>query len=389
MSGLSLLEAAQWVGLAGPAAIPAVTTAFNLLTWPEGRADAPPAPLRISVCIPARNEEATIEACARAALASRHPLHEVVVFDDASTDRTPAILAALAAEDPRLKVFQGDGLPDGWVGKPHACHQLARHATGDVLLFLDADTFLDPDGVSRVASLLAHPRLPSDVVTAVPQQRTGTLAEQLMMPLLHLVYTSWLPIVMVRLSRHPAFLAANGQVLAIRRDTYDAIGGFAAVKAEVVDDMAFCRRAKVLGHRVVFADGRHIATCRMYDSGAALWAGFSKNLYEGIGGHPLALAAVVGLLLGTWVLPWLALPVAAVAGWGTATAAAATGIGLGVLTRLMLALRYDHSVASVAAHPAAVVGLVGIALNSFRWSRRGEIAWAGRTYAARAERETP
>ncbi len=55
----------------------------------------------------------------------------------------------------------------------------------------------------------------------------------------------------------------------------------------------------------------------------------------------------------------------------------------------MLALRYDHSVASVAAHPAAVVGLVGIALNSFRWSRRGEIAWAGRTYAARAERETP
>lgn len=389
MTGLELSDAALWVGLAGPAAIPAVTTAFNLLTWPEGRPEARSHGLRISVCIPARNEEATIEACVRAALASRHPLHEVVVFDDASTDRTPEILAALAAQDDRLRVVKGSGLPDGWVGKPHACHQLALHATGDVLLFVDADTFLEPDGVARVTSLLEHERFPSDVVTAVPDQLTGTLAERVMMPLLHLVYTSWLPIPTVRLSPNPAFLAANGQVLAIRRRTYDAIGGFESVKTEVVDDMAFCRRAKVQGHQVVFADGRHIAKCRMYDSGLDLWKGFSKNLYEGIGGHPLALAAVVSLLLGTWVLPWLALPVAALAGWSTAALAAATGIGLGLLTRAMLALRYGHSPLSVGAHPAAVVGLVGIAINSFRWSRRGQISWAGRTYAAKAHRETP
>lgn len=380
------LDALIWVGLAGPAAIPAATTAFNLLTWPEGRADAPPSGLSVSVCIPARDEEASIGAAVRAALASRPPVHEVVVYDDASTDATPAILARIAAEDARLRVVQGGGLPEGWVGKPHACHQLARRAEGDVLLFVDADTVLTPTGVGRVLSLLAHPHLPSDVVTAVPRQLMGTRAERLMMPLLHLVYTAWLPIIMVRLSQMPIFLAANGQVLAVRRAAYDELGGFESVRAEVVDDMAFCRRAKLRGHKVVFADGRHIAGCRMYEDGPALWRGFSKNLYEGIGAHPAALGAVVCLLLGTWVLPWLALPTALVLGAPSVAAASAAGIVLGLLTRAMLAARYDHGAASVLAHPAAVLGLVGIALNSWRWSREGRIEWAGRTYAARKKR---
>lgn len=383
------LEALTWVGLAGPAAIPAVTTAFNLLTWPEGTPAPAATGLRISVCIPARDEEATIGDCVRAALASQPAVHEVVVYDDASTDRTPEILAEIAAGDPRLGIVRGTGLPEGWVGKPHACHQLSRHADGDVLLFVDADTNLTPTGVGRIASLLAHPRLPSDVVTAVPHQRTGTAAERLMMPLLHLVYTAWLPIVMVRLSDNPAFLAANGQVLAVRRAAYDELGGFESVRTEVVDDMAFCRRAKVRGHKVVFADGRHIARCRMYQDGPELWRGFSKNLYEGVGGHPVALAAVVSLLLGTWVLPWLALPIALLAGSFTAAAAAGLGAALGLLTRAMLAVRYGHTAGSVLAHPVAVLGLVGIALNSWRWSRRGRIEWAGRTYAARGQRGAP
>jgi len=386
MTEPSLVDAAAWLALAGPAAVPAATTAFNLLTWPEGRPRPEGPTPRVSVCIPARDEEATIGPCVEAALASRPAVYEVVVYDDASTDRTPAILAGIAARDPRLRVVRGNGLPDGWVGKPHACHQLARNARGEILLFVDADTDLALHGVGRVLSLLDHPRFPSDVVTAVPHQRTETRAERVMMPLLHLVYTAWLPIIMVRLSRSPAFLAANGQVLAVRRTTYDEMGGFESVRQEVVDDMAFCRRAKVRGHHVVFADGRRIAACRMYDDGPSLWKGFSKNLYEGIGGHPLALVAVVALLLATWVLPWIALPAALIAGADTLSAAAGVGAALGLLTRAMLALRYGHSAGSVLAHPLAVLGLVGISLNSWRWSRLGRIEWAGRTYAARAQR---
>ena len=386
MTDAASLDALIWVGLAGPAAIPTLTTAANLLTWPEGRPEPAATGLRVSVCIPARDEEATIGGCVRAALASLPAAHEVIVFDDASTDATPDILAAIARDEPRLRVVRGTGLPDGWVGKPHACHQLSLHAEGDLLLFVDADTNLTRDGLGRVVSLITHPKLPSDVVTAVPRQITGTLAERMMMPLLHLVYTAWLPIPMVRLSQHPAFLAANGQVLAVRRSTYDEMGGFESVRTEVVDDMAFCRRAKVRGHKVVFADGQHIASCRMYEDGPSLWRGFSKNLYEGIGANPMALAAVVALLLGTWVLPWAALPIAILLGADTVAGAAGVGAALGLFTRAMLAVRYRHGVLSVLAHPVAVVGLICIALNSWRWSRQGRIVWAGRTYAAREQR---
>jgi len=118
-------------------------SAFNALFWPRGRHDGDPARLgRTSVCIPARNEAASIAACVKAALAL-DPF-EVVVVDDGSTDATPDLLQAIAATDPRLRVVRVDEpLPRGWVGKPRACAKLVEHAGGDSLLFLDADVVAD------------------------------------------------------------------------------------------------------------------------------------------------------------------------------------------------------------------------------------------------------
>lgn len=377
-----------WWACVAPAAIPALVCTWNLLTWPRGRqsSDGVPSSPAVSICIPARNEAATIERCVRAAMGCAGPVKEIVVFDDASTDETPMILSGLAAEDERVRVIKGSGLPEGWVGKPHACHQLAQHARGEVLLFVDADTFLEPAGASRVLALLTHPRWPSDVVTAVPRQVTGSFAERLMMPLLHLVYLSWLPVLLVRLLQHPSLLAANGQILAVRRTTYDELGGFESVRTEVVDDMAFCRRAKRRGHRVLFADGDAMARCRMYAGGRDLWAGFSKNLYEGIGGHPVALIAVLSLLALTWVVPVGVFVLGVSIGDGWLAEAGGLGAALGLYTRALLAVRFRHSIQSVVLHPVAVIGLMGIAVNSWRWSRRDEISWAGRVYAARARR---
>lgn len=369
-----------WLLLALPAAIPAAVTVLNLLTWPRGR---PTGRLdgRVSVLIPARDEAANIAACVAAVLAQDHPVHQVVVFDDGSTDATPDILARLAADHPVVTVVNGDGLPPGWVGKPHACHQLARHATGDVLLFVDADVTLHPEGLSRLADLLSD----NDVVTAFPDQHTNSLAERLMMPLLCLTYTAWLPLLLIPHTQDPRVLAANGQVLAIRRGALDALGGFAAVRQEVVDDMALCRLAKGTSSRVCFADGARIASCRMYRSGADLWAGFSKNLYEGIGGSIPALAGVILLYTVTMVLPFVAAPVAALVAPAWLPAALA-GVTLNLLTRAMLAARFGHSPLSVLLHPIAVIGLLAIAVNSARWSLQGAIHWRGRTYAARGQR---
>lgn len=357
-------------------------TLFNALAWPRGREDGD-YEAKISVLIPARNEESGIEACIRSVFANRHAVHEVIVCDDQSTDATPEILARLEAEFPRLRVIEGIGLPAGWVGKPHACHRLSEHAEGELFVFVDADVELEPDGIARAVSLLADKS--ADVVTAVPRQVTGTFFERLILPLLHLTYVAWLPMPLVWLTSDPRFLAANGQLLAIRASTYGETGGYSTVRAEVVDDMALCRLVKTSGGRVVFADGHDMAHCRMYSSPREVWEGFSKNLFEGIGGRFIGLlfvfllygvtfvAPYVGVVLGLTFVPSLLVP-------------SAIGVAANVAIRILLAARHSQPAEGIVLHPIAIFGFFAIAWNSYLWNARGEIAWAGRVYASRASR---
>jgi chlorobactene glucosyltransferase len=382
--------------LAAPALVQLALVAFNAVFWTRGGAlpaAARVAPGGVSVLIPARDEVSNIERCVRAADAAHGPVSEIIVYDDGSTDGTGAVLARLQTQLSRLTVISGEPLPAGWVGKPHALHRLSAAATTDLLLNVDADVVLREDGLLRLLSLLGSADqvpggLDAAVVTAVPRQRTGSFAERLMMPLLHLSYVAWLPMPLIHRTRDPRVLAANGQLLLIRRSALDAVGGWQHVRTALVDDMALCRAVKKSGRRVVFADGDQMAQCRMYADGAALREGFAKNFYEGIGGNPLALVIVVALHLVCFVAPYLALPVAALLGaWGVA-AGAAVGVAANVVLRLIMARRYGHSLVSVLLHPVAVVLMMGVLVESFRCSRRGDIRWRGRSYAARAQRET-
>lgn len=361
-------------------------TLLNAATWPRGtRRGRMPGGKRVSVLIPARNEARTIELCVRAALSNDHPIKEVIVCDDQSTDGTGEILEALSAQDERLRVIHGEPLPEGWVGKPFACHRLARAARGEVLLFVDADTFLEYEGVSRLASLFAE--LDADVVTAVPRQHTRGIWERLILPLLHVTYMSWFPIAMTWRSKDVRFLAANGQVLAITREAYEDSGGFEAVRGALVDDMALCRRVKSRGGRVVFADGHEIAVCRMYESGKEVVEGFSKNIYPGLGAHPAGLLGVVALYSTAFVSPYI------LAAIGTyrpdALPRSVTRLGwLGVMhnvaLRALLTRRHEHAPEGIITHPLGVLALLGIALNSARWYHTGKIRWSGRTYSGGA-----
>lgn len=387
------------VVLAGLLAVPPLISlglvAFNAVRWTRGRpllSAGRAAPGGVSILIPARDEVANIERCVRAADAAAGPITEIIVYDDGSTDGTVEVLDSLRAECPRLRVVRGDGLPDGWVGKPHALHRLSAEATGEVLLNIDADVALRPAGVLHLLSLLGTAEqvpggLDAAVVTAVPRQRTGGFAERLLMPLLHLSYVAWLPMPLIHLTRDPRVLAANGQLLLIRRSALEAVGGWAAVRTSLVDDMALCRTVKSSGRRVVFADGHAMADCRMYGDAAALWQGFAKNFYEGIGGHPVAMIAVMWLHVQSFVLPFLALPVAVAFGASGLAAAAAIGVAANLVLRLIMAARHGHSLVSVLLHPIAVLVMMGVLVESFRWSRRGDIRWRGRSYAARAQRE--
>jgi chlorobactene glucosyltransferase len=396
LAGPAAAKAFGAAALALPALVPLGLVAFNAAFWTRGRAlpaAAAAAPGGISVLIPARDEVANIERCVRSVDAAHGPIIEILVYDDGSTDGTAEVLAGLQATVPRLRVVSGADLPAGWVGKPHALHRLSALAAGELLLNIDADVTLHEDGVLRMLSLLGSPDqvpggLDAAVVTAVPRQLTGSFAERLMMPLLHLSYVAWLPMPLIHRVRDPRVLAANGQLLLIRRSVLTAVGGWAAVRTALVDDMALCRAVKRSGRRVVFADGDQMADCRMYPDAASLWRGFAKNFYEGIGGNPVALIVVMALHLMLFVAPFVALPVAVVLGNRGLAAAAAVGVAANLCLRLIMALRYHHSPVSVLLHPVAVVAMMGVLLNSFRWSRRGDIRWRGRSYPARAQRET-
>jgi chlorobactene glucosyltransferase len=359
--------------------------AFNLLVWPRGR-DQATFDQSVSVLIPARNEEANIEQCVRAIYASEHPVQEVLVYEDRSTDATPKILRKLAREYPTLRIINGRPLKPGWVGKPHACRHLAEQSVGENLLFVDADTFLENSALNRLAWLQrTHD---AAMVSALPRQLTGSFFERLVIPLLHLSYVCWLPLPLIWKSHDPRFLAVNGQLMLLRRDALERVGGFESVRHEVVDDMALARRFKQHRARVVFADGFDIATCRMYRSAREVWQGFSKNLYEGLGATAFALIAVMALYAIAFVLPY-----AAVAGlwsadhaFGAAWRAGLCGIGANLGLRVLLAVRFRQPLEGILLQPLAVLNLMAIALNSFRWHRRGALHWSGREYPAKHNR---
>jgi glycosyltransferase involved in cell wall biosynthesis len=350
-----------------------VLVAVNVLVWRRPQPLDEPVASSLRVLVPARNEARRI----LPTLTSILPQAPVTVLDDQSEDLTGEIARRAGAT-----VVNGQALPPGWVGKTWALEQLGQGSDEDLLVFVDADVVLEPGAIAAIARELET----ADVFTAVPRQATGTRAEELMLPLLHVSYTAWLPLHLVESLASPRFLAANGQILAMRRSVWRGLGGLLDVRDDLVDDMAICRLAKAHGYRVRFADGGSLGTTRMYDSAAAVFAGFSKNLYEGLGSKR-ALFGVSTLYLAAFVVPYVALFGSAL-GLVDVWWPALVGVAANVALRLVLAWRHGHPIWSVVAHPVAVLCLVGIALNSWRWSFLSRIEWAGRVYRARAERQT-
>ncbi len=241
----------------------------------------------VSVIVPARNEARNIRRCVQALLEQHYPNYEVIVLDDRSTDATPHILAELQASSSRLRVLHGSELPPGWAGKPHALHQAAAHATGDWLLFVDADTFLTPQALSAVAAKAAETR--ADVFTIMNRQMMETFWERTVLPLVFTALSVGFTPRKVNDPNKPDAIA-NGQFLMIKRAVYDAIGGHAAIKGSIVEDKDLAVLVKRRGYRLVVADGRAVAATRMYTSLPEMWEGWTKNIY-------LGLKDEVGLLL--------------------------------------------------------------------------------------------
>ncbi len=258
----------------------------------------------ISVCIPARNEADHIRTCLEAMLAQTYPNFEVIVVDDRSTDATPQILQEFAG-DPRLHIVHGSELPEGWAGKPHALVQAAAAAHGQWLCLVDADTRLVPEALAGCyASAVATG---ADLFTMLTRQITGTFWEKTVMPLIMTALSVGFPPRAVNDPRRRTAVA-NGQFIMIKRDVYDTLGGHERIKDKIVEDKALAELVKWSGYRLILADGRHVASTRMYTSLPQMWEGWTKNIFLGLSGQPahIFLGAFGGVLL---VLAALVLPV--------------------------------------------------------------------------------
>ena len=242
---------------------------------------------RVSVCIPARNEEKRIRPCLESFLRQDYPKLEVWVLDDQSTDGTWKILKEYAAKSPRFKILRGKPLPKGWVGKPWACHQLSRKAKGEWLFFTDADTWHSTDMLKR--SVQAAEREKADLLSCFTRQETKTWLEYLVIPVMVYGLVAFLPVSRILNPRSffSKFAGAGGQFLLFRSKAYRAIGGHACVKTEIVEDLRIGNQLVRGGFRLRFLNGVDITFCRMYESAREVWEGFSKNFFPAFGFSPV------------------------------------------------------------------------------------------------------
>jgi chlorobactene glucosyltransferase len=205
---------------------------------------------RVSVIIPARNEAQSIETVIRSVLASTYPDLELIVVDDRSTDDTAARVARLAATDHRLRLVAGLELPAGWYGKPWACQQGFEAATGEVLVFTDADTRHElPPARSR------RRRAPSGVgrpATIAPRQRCVSFRAGHRRQIWVLLGLRFHPDTVNR-ARRERDVIANGQFVCVRRASYEAVGTHRAVRGEVAEDLALAQTFWRSGRKLHFA----------------------------------------------------------------------------------------------------------------------------------------
>jgi chlorobactene glucosyltransferase len=379
-----LLCGLVWAGLVGYLLFRALRQfrAFRATALPP---PSNPAVTAVSIIVPARNEIDNIARCLHG-LTQQQGLaagSSIIVVDDGSEDGTAAAVEQHVAGALPISLSAAGPLPEGWVGKPHACWRGASRAKAAWLCFVDADVRAAPQLV--VAAIAAAEAQQIDMLSLHPFQRLGSFWEQLVIPAGLLIVAcaqKW------RAPGEPraAAAGANGQFILIRREVYFALGGHAAVAAEICEDRVLAIRAECAGFRFRALAAERFATTRMYRDLKSLWEGLSKNAVDILGSSAMTLAAAVtGMCVG-WTALWLPF-VAAVVIFRRPSTSELIGFGL-TLAGSAVVIAVQSGTARHFRIPA-VFGLMMpcgytaaalLACHSLLLRRGKGVTWKGRTY---------
>ncbi len=326
---------------------------------------------RVSVLIPARNEEQNIGNCLTALVEQSYKNLEILVLNDHSTDGTAGIVQEFMRQHTNIKLLNGITIPPNWLGKTWACQQLSSAATGDVLIFTDADNTHAPNAVANSVAWLMKYQL--GMLSAFPQQQTVSMTEQLVVPVMDMFVYAGLPLWLTYKSEHTSLSAANGQWIAFNKDAYTLIGGHVTVRNQIVEDVELARIMKQRGIKILTMTGTEAVFCRMYHSFDEVWAGFTKNIFGLVRYNSESFFALMGLLFFVCIVPYFTVWFESFR-WLSLAA-----IVMNMLMRLILSLKFKHPLlTSVFLHPAGMALTIAIGINSYIQVQRGTIQWKDR-----------
>jgi glycosyltransferase involved in cell wall biosynthesis len=337
-------------------------------------------PPSVSILIPARNEERVIRQAVESALGSTGVNLEVIVLDDNSDDRTAEIVRSMSAVDSRVHLRSAPSLPPGWCGKQFACSVLAALAKHDILYFIDSDIRLQPEGVARMVYFLQKSK--ASLVSGFPHQELGTFFEKLLLPLMHFLLLSFLPIDIMRRKTDPSLAAGCGQIFVADREAYIKAGGHAAIRTSRHDGIALPKAFRRAGLRTDLCDATPIADCRMYRSASEVFCGLLKNANEGIAAPVRIL--VFSLLLGVGhIIPFL-LPFF-IGGKNEHAillyALSLVACVLSIFPRVLASFRYRQPLFEAFLHPIAIFVFLALQWRArFRDLAGTPAVWKGRHY---------
>lgn len=322
---------------------------------------------KVSILIPARNEEANIAGCLSHALNQTYPVYEVIVLDDRSDDNTLSIINSF--QNNKLKAIEGEDLPRGWNGKNWACWQLAQKATGELLLFIDADVKITPETLETAVAEFELKKV--QMLSCFSTMTMETWGERMIVSLANWFLLSFIPLRKVYESTSLSFIAANGQFSMFDKKTYFKVGGHESVRKTVAEDVALAYHFKKNGYKVITLLGDELVKCRMYDGFWSSYKGLVKNFYLGFSFHPAIFLFVISYLLFAFVTPFL---------FAFFYIAFLIPIILILVGRAIVSFISRQSIwQNLALHPIQIFLMWCIGLASFKSTFTNKIEWKGRS----------
>lgn len=330
-------------------------------------------PPRVSILVPARNEEENIAKCVQSLLLQDYTNYEVLVLNDGSEDGTGRVLSMMANTDERLQVIESaDPLPEGWTGKNWACHRLFLQSTGDILIFTDADTFHSPETITTMVQEMQRQDL--SFISGMPREVVVSFGEKITVPFMNYSIVSIFPLFLSYFS--PLFSSlsvANGQFMMFNRHSYERIGGHAAVKGEIVEDIELAKLVRSHGLRMYTYNLSGLVSCRMYGGFKEAFNGLSKSYFA-----LFSLRIIPSIFVWTWMFLVAVYPFIALIRPPDTLLAICTII-MTTLIWLGTSINYKLPRYVVLFHPLITVVNSLIGFHSIAQGCTGNTSWKGRT----------